>query len=437
MSLYFKEYLNSKVIDHVSGDSNIHFKENFSSNSAIGQPNTVIAEIEGLHNVRTGNYTLYTEAAMLSSVNSWTYPYNKALIMHHDEDDGEVVGRVRSVSVEDSKVLKGSKALCFVTDILGQKNQEATLDGRNSTVSVGVVAHDVTCSICGQQLANGETCEHQRGNIYDDNLCIWIINKMSAKELSFVNLPSDHYAQVTNKYRLGEKGVDSKMKLDNAGLAESQEANVENLNLTEGQDKDLEESKSIENKGIQNGEGSQEIIDESEKEIIKALHREKKELEALLRDKDEDLLRVSREFEELKDKISNLQDIIIKKDEEVSKEKALRESLESELSSSKDIVKKELVKKISNLREKNLGLETDVKAFSERSIESLKDTIVDLKEQIDNNVSDKIGTVLQEGLVDETQTEKLSKQSKVTKKQVEDDKIKPKFNLSEQLKSIF
>lgn len=433
MALYFKEYLNAKVHTENRFNDNIHLSEQLNSNPAIGKKGAVIAEIEGLHNVKTRNFTLYTEEAMKHSIGSWTYPYEKALLKHHDEDDGEVIGRVKQASVKNSEVLKGSKALFLTVEVLEKENKEATLDGRNKTVSVGAIGTDVTCSICGQQLANGDMCGHERGNIYDGSVCYWIVNKMEAKELSFVNIPSDNYAQVTRVYKVADKGgvknIMSKeptnLKESTQNLAEGEEKNKDNLDL-KPETKEKEEKNTTE-----------DIVLESKKKLIQELNKDKEELKETIKKKDQTILETQKELAKLKEDISKVQETILLKDEMINKEIAMREALEEELSQNKNIIKESLIKKISQLREKHLGLETDTKTFSERSIDSLKDTIIDLKEQAENSIHKHAGTVLKEGLVDDNKDKELKEKAKKTKAKKEEENNTKVLNLAEAMNDIF
>lgn len=436
MSLFLKEYLNAKVSEGIGSSKNpINLKENLKN---IGKENksSVIAEIEGIHDIVTNNCTLYTKEAMESSLKSWTYPYKKALIMHHEEERGDVIGRIIDARVQESEIIKGSNCLFLVAEVIEEKSQEATLDERNKTVSVGVFADNVTCSICGEQLAGGYDCGHERGMYYDGKLCYWIVHSMQAKELSFVNVPSDQYAQVTKAYKVGQntEGVRKSMskaesleKKDNTlDLKESKE-DLENTNSNE-----LQERKLLDNNGLK----EDEIVKESEQDIIKSLHKDKKKLEDKLKEKAEELEEYKSKLNKLKDQVLSIQSLVTRKDEELLKETALRESLEEELSQHKEVVKEGLLKDVSNLRE-NLGLETDLDSFSGRSIDSLKDTIVDLKEQINNSIQKQTGTVLNEGFVDEKLDDELSKKSTVKKIVEEKEEDKRALDLNEAIGSIF
>lgn len=410
MSLLIKEYLNYETKNKSANSTDVQtFTENFDNKKVLDGTSGVIAEIEAVHNVLTGNNTFYTEKALRESIPTWTYPYEKAVLLHHDEEGGEVVGRVLSASVEDSQVLKGAKTLKLEAAILEEKNKAATLDGRNKTVSIGVLAYDVTCSICGEQLADGNFCEHIRGQVYDDELCYWIIHSMRAKEVSFVNVPSDHYAQVVNVINK-DKTIEAKSLEERIG---------DNMSLKENL-VDTKESTQLDNQGLEDTgkdkpEENEDVLAEAEEELIKTLTKEKKEL----KDKVEELTKVINEYEEKIESITQsadeLKDLILDKEEEVKKEKEMRLDLEEELNKYQGAVKNELIKEVSNLREK-LGLKTDFNTFNERSLESLQHTVVDLKEALQADAN-KVGSVLNESLVDEEQEEELVAKSKEKEEQ--------------------
>ena len=93
------------------------------------------------------------------------------------------------VSAETIKELIAKQLNKPVAEITEDKEGiEQIKDGRLKTVSIGVIAHDVRCSICGEQVEiideyGNTACGHSKGNVYDDQVCYWKIYKMEAKEL--------------------------------------------------------------------------------------------------------------------------------------------------------------------------------------------------------------------------------------------------------------
>ena len=71
-----------------------------------------IVEIEAIHTApfSTRNYTRYTEECLKNSTNLWTTPYHRPVIKHHNEKNGEIIGRVLSATYSDKSSVEGSGA---------------------------------------------------------------------------------------------------------------------------------------------------------------------------------------------------------------------------------------------------------------------------------------------------------------------------------------
>ena len=61
---------------------------------------------------------------MRESLHKWTYPYNIPVIKHHNDEDGETIGRVINAEIKESQRLPGTKALVLTADILTPDAQE-------------------------------------------------------------------------------------------------------------------------------------------------------------------------------------------------------------------------------------------------------------------------------------------------------------------------
>lgn len=211
MAIEIKEYLNATFVecqdyrnDVCSKPINLTESAQFSNRVA---PHSLMVEIEGLHSILTRNNTKYSDQAMKRSEKYWTYPYERPVIMHHNESDGITIGRVKNAYWTDVETRSGTGALRFNTNIAHKDGIEGVNNGTLSTVSVGLIAHDVTCSICGKQVELDEDgvplCGHIRGTTVNDKLCYWNINEFEPKELSFVIVPSDPYAHILNVEEVG------------------------------------------------------------------------------------------------------------------------------------------------------------------------------------------------------------------------------------------
>lgn len=184
--------------------------------------NNLIVEIEALHNEMTGNYVLYSDEA-LNDFNSWVDPYKKPAILHHKDEDGKIVGRVLEAKKIPSAIKPGLNALWLKARITDKEMINGIKDGTYLTTSVGAKGNHVECSICGHRIDSGYACQHKKGNKYKGKLCYWIVKRMTAKEISFVIVPSDKYSQIVKFYDdVGtpvedtQKGDDQKMELQEA-----------------------------------------------------------------------------------------------------------------------------------------------------------------------------------------------------------------------------
>ena len=218
-------------------------------------PDSIMVDIEGMHsNIITGNYTMYTPESLVGSIPSWTSPYNKPCIMHHNEKDGKIIGRIINVSSKEKDTRSNTPALLFTINVPDEDGKKQIRDGRLATVSVGISALDVRCSICGENIAEHE-CEHKRGKQYNGETCYWEIRSFKGKELSYVITPSDPYAHNVKIYSPS----------DNKNIKEQEDMIItENLdNATSNEEKVLNNTTDNSNKSIENN-GTITSVSESE-----------------------------------------------------------------------------------------------------------------------------------------------------------------------------
>jgi len=161
--------------------------------SAKGKKNRkLIVQMEAIHVGRTANYTFYTEEGLRAGLESWTHPYNKPVLTHHNAYSGEPIGRILRAEFAES-TLSGRKGLIFTCEITDPDAIEKILDGRYQTVSIGATTDKVTCNICGTDRTK-EWCEHWRGEEYEGQTCHFIIGTTYGREVSYVNVPADENA---------------------------------------------------------------------------------------------------------------------------------------------------------------------------------------------------------------------------------------------------
>ena len=326
MALEIKEEV-SAVIFYKNVDA-LDAKENaavaiadYQSIPSAVSPKSINVDIEGIHSIITRNYTLYTAECLKNSAPLWTSPYERPVIMHHKDKDGIQIGRVKNAEFLES-TRANAPGLLFTVNIGDETGIKGVQNGTLSTVSIGAVIHKATCSICGQNIAAEGECEHQRGRKYDGELCYWIMEDMEPKELSYVIVPSDRYANTIKIYKpnknnvkeSSEGGSDNTMGLfDDVDLTMSEaekkvedkkEDKAKEINVPEEQDKQEEEKDvQIEDKKVedkqeekkeeekQEQEDKQEAKKEDNKEEMskEALIDKCKELENLVKELQDDI----------------------------------------------------------------------------------------------------------------------------------------------------
>ena len=353
MAIEIKEYVgfsSSQPTNH----SGIIVQESIAATATPQQmisPNSLMVEIEGIHSdVLTINCTKYSEECLKKSIPYWTSPYEKAVIMHHNDEDGQIIGRVKKAEMIDSK-RSGTPAINFTCNIGDENGIKGIKNGTLATVSIGAVAYDVRCSICGENVAVCD-CEHEKGHVYDGKLCYWTIEEMEPREVSYVILPSDKYAQTMKVYKPGKKElkesveVRKKMSVCDAILKQ----------LTEGVDDEVIKDKVVVDEEVKDKKDEKKDEDEKKEAEEKPVVDEEKE-DKVEEEKDEEKAEEKEEEEKEEDNDDKKSDEDDNKDEEDSNKEdrdAIIEDLKKELAELKselDKVKKQL-KETKKLKEK-------------------------------------------------------------------------------------
>lgn len=328
------------------------------------QDHPFLVKIEAMHSdFITRNHTLYTLESIVNSCNSWTEPYEIPVILYHNDYDGEIVGRVKKAEVAESVRFPGNRCLLLTVAIPGWREQEMISSGLWNTVSIGARANKVRCSICGADLSEGDFCDHVRGEVYDGQVCAWRIEEWEAKEVSFVIVPSDKYAGVIS-------ADDGYHYEDSRGFK----------TLTDAANESEDNSSHIDIKEHEHPERKNKLdIKEAEQKIssltteIKALNGDKKTLQ-------ESIDSLNSEKVTLQESISELKAKAEEKELALSHEKELREAAENKVEGLEKEVKLSLAESLAALREK--AGKAALEKLEERSIDSLRDSIADLKAEL-------------------------------------------------------
>lgn len=367
MAIQIKEYIDANFYSNVRNKENgVDLSEADHNTAEAIDPDSLMVEIEGIHALPfvTRNYTRYTAKCLKESVPSWTQPYRRPLIKHHNEKDGEIIGRIINADYRQRNTLSGTPALIFTANIPGKQTKEDVKNGILSTTSIGVIAHDVRCSICGKQLAAGDMCEHERGVTYDTDdgpqTCYWDIHSMEAKELSYVIVPSDMYSKNVSIYKSSSRqNSDTQIKesLDEGkniivkgDIKDMPNENAEKLSVAEARIAELEAK-------------------------VSELDTAKASLEAQVAE-------MTEEKSKLEAQVAELSSIKESLEAKAAEDAEMRSGLETAVSEAKAELKESLADTLLTMRE-SLGLKAfEKEAVMSRSADSLRDSIADMKEEL-------------------------------------------------------
>ena len=411
VAIEIKEYVGHQFVS-VNGSGNyINLKEGYAETYMA--EDSIMVDIEAIHSRITRNNTYYSPNCLKESVPYWTNPYKVPVIMHHNEKDGQIIGRVHSVEYTEVNTRGNTPALIFTANVGDEEGKKGIKNGTLSTVSIGVIAHDLRCSICGTNLAEEGLCEHEKGEYYDvegeQRLCYWIIEKMEPKEVSYVIVPSDAYAHNLRVYDAVKKKkseVKESVEFNNpfAELIEATKVKVEDAK--EGKQIDEEvgktadvnkseekpEDKSIENENIEGQtqepnteenkeqETDKETSKEEEKETSEEEKQEEPKKEEASKEDSEELKLAKEKIAQLEKELEDTKAEKAKLENKLERVKETKESVEKELVKLKAEKKKQLVETISELRSQLSLPKEDETALMESSEESLQLTIKSLNE---------------------------------------------------------
>ena len=379
--------------------------------SSAMSPDSIMVDIEGIHSIVTRNFTYYTPECLKKSAPYWTSPYERPVIMHHNDRDGVQIGRIKAAEYMESTRAK-SPGLLFTCNIGDETGIKGVKNGTLSTVSIGAVIHKATCSICGQNIAAEGECEHQRGRKYDGKLCYWLMEDMEPKELSYVIVPSDRYANTVKIYK--PKDISAKESYNEGG-------NDEDMGIFDNLDLPLTEPEAVEQtEAVKEEEVKKEIVEEQpevkEEEVVveepvveeEPKVEEPKQEEEKEESKEKDIDDMSKEeladkCKELMKQVSGLLEDVKYLKGKLDKERGFKEALELEVLQMKQVQKMHLAEQVISLR-KELGLREeemdDLMMMSEESLQSSINTFMEFKESNTFNVNT-LPKIESKALVDE------------------------------------
>lgn len=355
-------------------------------------PSSLMVDIEAIHAMphATRNYTRYTEKCLKNSVPFWTKPYNKPLIKHHNEKNGDIIGRVIDASYKMKDTLSNTPALVLTVNIPGEQAKADVKNGINQTVSIGVIATDVRCSICGKPIELDESgdvisCDHKKGHVYGKETAFWDIYSMEPKEISYVIVPSDMFACNIKSY----PAVKNKSPVVSESYKGEGTTEVMDINEMEVKLKAAEEKASSFEAGFKALKESQNNL---ELKVTEANERADSAVGKLTiaETENNELTKKIETLEaantELATKVSDLTNVQADLQSKVAEELKMREGLETELASVKVALKESLIDTLQALRKVNGKAELDREQLRNREESSIRDSIADLKFEMQESV---------------------------------------------------
>ena len=370
--------------------------------------NSIMVDVEAIHSILTKNFTLYSPEALKESVTRWTQPYERPVIMHHNDEDGTIIGRVKNAKFTNKTPETGKPGLILSLNVSEKEGIEGVKSGRLLTVSIGANASDVRCSVCGKNIAEGD-CNHQRGEIYDGKLCYWRVEKLGdPKEISYVIVPSDKYAKNVNiyspeKFKRNSLLAESESEEVNRVLFDDIEKAIDKA-MQESVEESKEDKKDLEEKEISEEvkdeptdkkedvvaeEPKEEKTEESKDDSEEEIKEDKKEEPEKTEDKKEDTDFVS-VLNKLQAEAREMEKTIITLKRELGIEKDLKDQLEKELDTLREEKRTNLVEKNNTLRKQLNLAEMDAEVAKYSTVEMLEASIANYEELVELNSADTV-----------------------------------------------
>lgn len=403
MSIEIHEYLdgNGSMGNFVETHTNIPINLTEANAETNIDPNSLMVDIEAIHAIphATRNYTRYTESCLKNSVKGWTKPYPRPLIKHHDEKNGDIIGRVIAAEYKTSDTFSNTPALLLTVNIPNEQAKADVKNGINRTVSIGVIAKDVRCSICGKQIELDEDrhnigCEHQRGHIYGKETAYWDIHSMEPKEVSYVIVPSDMFAGNVRSYPASKSVRAVTESYEDINTETKTEGEIHNMDIKEMESKLETSNKKISDleAGLQAMTESKATLDTKVKELEESLKDSTKKIETAEKtnsDLTEKINSLTADKTALETKVNDMTESAKEQESKMSDEIKMREGLEAELASTKEELKKSLIENLQALRKLTGKKELDAEKLNAREEASIRDSIEDLKAEMAESVEKK------------------------------------------------
>ena len=103
MAIEIKEYVGHEFVSVNHTPTKLKNMTESSVETYIDE-NSLMVDIEAIHSRVTRNNTYYSPECLKDSVPYWTNPYERPVIMHHNEKDGVIIGRIKSVEYKEAAI---------------------------------------------------------------------------------------------------------------------------------------------------------------------------------------------------------------------------------------------------------------------------------------------------------------------------------------------
>jgi len=177
-------------------------KPNIRMQESLNEERFLLPRIEAIHAGATRNNTVYQREKLRGSmenksgVYSWLHPYPKPVIYNHDVNT-KATGRIYTAAFAEY-TQAGRPGIIAVPKITDAEAIDGILGERLLTVSIGATTDEVTCSICGTHIISEGFCGHMKGEVYDGRMAEWVTENLWFDELSWVNVPADSDAMIVD-----------------------------------------------------------------------------------------------------------------------------------------------------------------------------------------------------------------------------------------------
>lgn len=341
---------------------------------------TKIATIKATHaGYVNGNNSFYPEEDMAKAVASWTYPYNKPILTHHDSLSDAIGYVIEAKYVPltpdgDSDSPRGYIELkADIGDSIAAEKIEKRI---YNTVSIGATASNVECSVCDHSISEDGLCEHVRGKTYKGKKAYWRVGDITYKECSYVNKPADGFASTTS--------IEEAPSISTTTMINNEDGHKKLVFTFADNEGDGKTKDHINNEVKMDKVTLTQLLED--REDLRA------HIDAKLADKEREYKDQTQGSKALGEKVETLETTVADKDKEITSLKSQIEKLEEDSNKLRDKVHDNLVDRVY---EKQVSLQkkvvTDLKddeetkgykaSLSTRTDDSLSDALTDLNNE--------------------------------------------------------